>query len=245
MSILSNKEVVSETRDKFNLFRATTLVFFLTGCFLFTGCLSFSAKQAETLSKGVYAVGESIDKGRIDLAEQYNKEVQAYFPNPKKPIKIVAVTPKNQPPVVVLPKSLVGKRVVVVSTVEWQKLVDENPLLKKQLGDEQTSTKKYKAEVAQLKNDQLEEAKRVGELEDYKSSNQWFWRILGFFGIGLPTFVVVALIAVAIFFPAALPLVIVILTRVFSGVAQVGRSVVGFVVSTFNKLFKFIQSKQK
>ena len=84
-------------------------------------------KDSEPLSRAVYATSDSIDLGRIDLADQYAKQAKTLVEPPKQTITIKPLiskpTSKGTSNVVVIPASLKGMQVVVVGSQEYDDLL--------------------------------------------------------------------------------------------------------------------------
>ena len=162
-------------------------VLLLLGFLLFS-CTptKFIPKDSEPLSRAVYATSDSIDLGRIDLADQYAKQAKSLVEPPKQIITIKPLLskpsskgiPKN---VIVIPASLQGMQVIVVGSQEYEDLlkIKENALimekdvetLKKQIEDTRNALKEqfevkskllkdYENLVLQLKDKDLALLKR-------------------------------------------------------------------------------------
>jgi len=108
-------------------------------------------KDSEPLSRAVYASSDSIDLGRIDLADQYAKQAKTLVDPPKEPILIKPIVSKATSSdigknVIVVPPSLKGMQIVVVGSDEYRKLLEikENA---EQLKTEFENLQKEKEEV--------------------------------------------------------------------------------------------------
>lgn len=86
-------------------------------------------KDSEPLSKAVYATSDSIDLGRIDLADQYAKQAKTLVEPPKQTILIKPLVSKSTSKsvaknnVIVIPSSLKGMQVIVVGSQEYEDLL--------------------------------------------------------------------------------------------------------------------------
>lgn len=63
-------------------------ILIICGLILLTSCTIYTEKQTEALSRVVYATKDSLDQGRIDLADEYSKESTRIVKPPKNRIKI-------------------------------------------------------------------------------------------------------------------------------------------------------------
>jgi hypothetical protein len=105
-------------------------IFLLLVCIL-TSCAPtrYIPKDSEPLSKAVYATSDSIDLGRIDLADQYAKQAKTLVDPPKSPLVIKPMISKATSSdvgknVIVVPPSLKGMEIVVVGSEEYKKLLE-------------------------------------------------------------------------------------------------------------------------
>ena len=121
-------------------------------CLLFTflalfasSCTIYTEKQSEALSKVVYASKDSMEAARIDLADRYVTETTRLVRPPKNRIKIESVyqksiqqhigtigssskhdpIPINKQRMIIIPEKYRADTVVVVSTEEYQKLLND------------------------------------------------------------------------------------------------------------------------
>lgn len=107
-------------------------LFFLTGC---VSSPKYIEKNSEALSRSVYATGDSLVLGRIELAKKFSDESQKLVPPPKERIPIASVT-NGKAKVVTLPASLSGAVCVEENTESYKKLVkveEENKVLQYQV----------------------------------------------------------------------------------------------------------------
>lgn len=180
-------------------------------CFLF-GCTSNVARQNEALRSGVHAVNKSIEKKRFDLAEKYSRELTRLVPPPKKEIKVeefsigTGVDTKHY---TVLPESKIKTEIIVENSAEYNRVVQENEKLAAILKHESESLNKYKKtndEVLRKANDELHSEKR-------KSFWGWIAGLVPIMGFG-------GILAVCIFFPPALPVVVNWFSSVVSAIGK-------------------------
>jgi hypothetical protein len=104
---------------------------FLLLVFLLISCAPtrYIPKDSEPLSRAVYAASDSIELGRIDLADQYTKQAKTLVDPPKQPIIIKPIVSKATTAdvgknVIVVPPSLKGMQIVVVGSEKYQKLLE-------------------------------------------------------------------------------------------------------------------------
>lgn len=104
-----------------------------------TSCSTvYTEKQTEVLSRVVYATKDSLDAARIDLADSYSTEATRIVKPPKERIEIqtiyekpsavikpgtLASDPKQR--VVVIPSKYKNDIVIVVSSAEYEKLLND------------------------------------------------------------------------------------------------------------------------
>jgi hypothetical protein len=103
---------------------------FLLLVFLLISCAPtrFIPKDSDPLSKAVYATSDSIDLGRIDLADQYAKQAKTLVEPPKQVILIKPLVSKTTTKgitknVIVIPPALTGMQVIVVGSQEYEDLL--------------------------------------------------------------------------------------------------------------------------
>jgi hypothetical protein len=144
---------------------------FLLLTFLLISCAPtrYIAKDSEPLSQAVYATSESIEKGRIDLADQYAKNAKMLVNPPKNPFTVKAIISKAKDKdvgksVVVVPSYLNGMDVIVVGSEQYKKLLEikENAAL---LRVEYENLQKERDEVYRVLVEQREAKSQL--LEDY------------------------------------------------------------------------------
>jgi len=146
---------------------------FLLTAFVLMSCAPtrYIPKDSEPLSRAVYATSDSIDKGRIDLADQYSKTVITLVVPPKERIEIQPLVSKSKSNpteksknILVIPKHLQGMEVIVVDSIEYQKLLEikENVV---QIQKEVIDLKNQKKEVEDQLRDQTEAKSQL--LKDY------------------------------------------------------------------------------
>lgn len=144
---------------------------FLLLVFLLISCAPtrYIPKDSEPLSRAVYATSDSIDLGRVDLADQYAKQAKTLVDPPKQPVTIKPMISKTSKTdhgknVIVVPPSLKGMQIVVVGSEEYRKLlsIKENA---EQLKVEFENLQKEKEEVYKALAEQREAKSQL--LKDY------------------------------------------------------------------------------
>ncbi len=193
--------------------------------FSFGGCQNSIRKQKELISQTVYATGDSIKAGRVDLADSYSEQAMKLVAPPKQRLQITPVykTTKNiKEPIAVLPTHYGDKTSVVKDSIEFQKLVLENEHLKKQFEMEKKSMDILVKSVDATNKQLLEEIEK--QKSEKKSLFSWIWGLIGGLGL-LGTVVLIA------FFPAALPIVM----NIFGIVAGWIRMLLESIKNLFNK----------
>ncbi len=218
----------------------------------FTSCSTVQKRQNELIRQGVYATQESINKGRIDLADKYVNQLTKIVPPPAKKIPVQTFQVKrpvhgnvktgenvkiyaegqyfkefdtklDSEPFVVLPERLKDKPVIVENSPEFVKLVDENKDLKKQLEKERATIASFESKIEDVQRDKEKIVEKAS-----KKSGIWGWVTgLGITGIAG----IIGIIALCVFFPALMPILASIFTSIVSGVNGILR-VIG---KLFNK----------
>lgn len=144
---------------------------FLLLVFLLISCAPtrYIPKDSEPLSRAVYATSDSIDLGRIDLADQYSKQAKTLVDPPKQPVTIKPIVSKTSSTnstknVIVVPHSLRGMQIIVVGSEEYKKLLEikENAEL---LKNEFENLQKEKEEVYKALSEQRDAKSQL--LRDY------------------------------------------------------------------------------
>lgn len=121
---------------------------------LITGCTLYTEKQSEALSKSVYATTDSLNAARVDLAYYYSQETTKLVKPPKNRIDIrpvydaatIVKTVGDKTRVVIVPKEYKYDKIVVVDTLEYQKLL-ENASIASQLKKDNENLQKTVKEV--------------------------------------------------------------------------------------------------
>lgn len=104
-----------------------------------TSCSTvYTEKQTEALSRVVYATKDSLDAARIDLADSYSTEATRIVKPPKDRIEIATIYEKtsavikpgtinsdSKQRVVVIPSKYKNDLVIVVSSAEYDKLLND------------------------------------------------------------------------------------------------------------------------
>lgn len=123
------------------------LLYLVLICFLMFSCTIYTEKQSEAISQTVYATKDSLDKARIDLADEYANQSTRLIKPPKKrlqidsiykpTISVVASQSKpengqkvsvNKQRVIVIPEKYKNDTVVVVSSEEYQQLLKDKQI---------------------------------------------------------------------------------------------------------------------
>ena len=111
---------------------------------LLPSCTVYTEKQSEAISQTVYATKDSLDKARIDLADEFSSQSTRLIKPPKKRIQIESVYKQtipvlasqskpekgvkvlaNKQRVVIIPEKYKNDTVVVVSSEEYQQLLED------------------------------------------------------------------------------------------------------------------------
>lgn len=118
--------------------------FFFLLFLLLPACTVYTEKQSEAISQTVYATKDSLDKARIDLADEFANQSTRLIKPPKKRIQIESVykqvipvvasqskpekgtkVPVNKQRVIIIPEKYKNDTVVVVSSEEYQQLLKD------------------------------------------------------------------------------------------------------------------------
>lgn len=118
-------------------------------CVFLTSCVVYTEKQSEAISQTVYATKDSLDKARIDLADEYASQTTRLIKPPKKRILVESIykptinviasqskptnsngqqVPVSKQRVIIIPEKYKGDTVVVVSSTEYQQLLKEKEI---------------------------------------------------------------------------------------------------------------------
>lgn len=106
----------------------------LLAALLLSGCASapkYLERTSEALSRSVYATGDSLVLGRVELAKAYNDAAEKLVPPPKERIQIKSLH-NGTSSVVTLPESYTGSIKVGVGSKDYEKMVksqEENKTL--------------------------------------------------------------------------------------------------------------------
>lgn len=122
-----------------------TIIYSISILFFISGCVTYSEKNSEALSRAVYATKDSLEKYRIDLADSYSKEAARIAIPPKERIQIKPII-KQSKPVTLLPKGHSGNEVISVGSPEYIELI-KNSLLYKQLENDKRNAEMMTLEV--------------------------------------------------------------------------------------------------
>lgn len=120
-------------------------IYLVSFIFLFlNSCTVYTEKQSEAISQTVYATKDSLDKARIDLADEYANQSTRLIKPPKKRLQIDSVykptipvvasqskpgpgqkVPVSKQRVIIIPEKYKNDTVVVVSSEEYQQLLKD------------------------------------------------------------------------------------------------------------------------
>lgn len=198
-------------------------ILFMAFAMMLTGCQTAAVKQQKAISTGVYAIQSSMKAGRFDLAEKYEEQlvkvvtppknkiqIKTFAPVPSKDFSLVEQSPNASKPYVVLPEEFKNAPVIVNNSTQFNAIVNSSPVLKNQIKKEDaqvgTFTKQINKTVDALKTESLA-AKKKG----------WFGGIFGWVTGILGTVGILGTIALCVFFPAAIPIVMDVF-KIFFGV---------------------------
>lgn len=112
---------------------------------ILNGCVVYTEKQSEALSRTVVATKDSLDNARVDLADEYIQQAARIVKPPKNRIQINPVYKKNTPPkegvynpekntshenqrIILVPEKYKNDSIVVVNSEEYQKLLSDKKI---------------------------------------------------------------------------------------------------------------------
>jgi hypothetical protein len=191
---------------------------FLTGC----DNKIVIEKYSETLEQGVYAVADSLTNGRVDLAESYINNVEKIVPVPKNRILITPVI-KDGIRYIVINDREKNSKVIIVGSKDFNDLLKLKVINQSQQDQanqfaQQASEQAKKdadalnqlvVENKKLNDEIVQQDKIIQEYHnslEYKVKSFIHWIVIGSF-FGIP-FLGIALVALCIFFPPAIPVVL-------------------------------------
>lgn len=174
--------------------------FFLTG-----GCTSYQTKKDRIVASAIWTAKKNIEVGRVSKAKSILEEASRIVPKPKDLDKIVPLTTNNGDNIVLLPQELNNKKIIIENTPEYKKAIEENASLAIQIREDN----KYISELSRRVDDAIRT--RELELESAKRKTTFSWILSLVSGLGL-----LGTIALVVFFPAALPIVISFIKGVFN-----------------------------
>lgn len=219
----------------FRKFIVLTLVFSF-----FVGCESAQVKVNKTISRGVYGTQEAIRAGRFDEAKRINDELIRIVAPPKdrmvinsfvtdsKKSKLDLAEPNKK--YIVLPEGFDTSNVLARESAEYKNILAENENLRGKETENQKSLDKFSKQT-----DEAIQARDAELAKEKKKS--WFWRIAGIFGFGG----IIGLVALAIFFPAILPIIMSFLSGIL---AFLGGLITGMIQSIKNATTKFKRKEE-
>lgn len=178
-------------------------LFFLPLTFLFVACASTQQQQQETVSRGVYAVHDSLKSGRVELAQSYSQELTKLVPAPAKRLKIAPVAPATP----------------------------------KEAQNENRQLEVYSQDVERLK---AETIKQAGETKQtlwgsLKQTYSFLKFLTGFGGLAIA----IGLVALVVFVPGALPVVLNLAGVAWALLKKAG----GILTSITLKLLEWVKGK--
>jgi len=218
------------------------LILFLlvTSC----GFNTIQKQQAVFISKAAYATNDSLTVGRFDLATEHSNRLITFIAPPS-PSDRITIKPfinshvdkkansniiYNTNPIVVLPLAFKTNPIIFKNSPEFFKMLMDNKELQRQIDDEQKINVDLNKAQDKLKREKENDYNKL--LEEQKRSNRFFNFLkifTGIFGI-----LGIASIAVMIFIPGVIPLVL----NVFSTIFGIVRNVLSFIVNWLNAFFK-------
>ena len=188
--------------------RQFLLIFLLCAVACFSGCSTSQERlvkhRNEAVAVAVYGMRDSIEAGRFDLAQKYASAATKIVAPPEKkviikPIYVTNPTSKVKEKVAVLPPAFKADiKVVIRESPELEEITVKQPEIKKQLEEEDKTVAAVEKQVEKV----MREEERRALAPEKKSSTGWGWIWALITGGG-----VISLIAIAVFFPAALPLI--------------------------------------
>lgn len=208
------------------------LFLLLSVCLIFgSGCTSSEKKRNTAISRGVYSAQEAIRKGRVDLAVQYLNETTRIVAPPKykNNIKSFSVPTSGAAHLknvdyVVLPPELVNRPVIIEDSKEYKEILVANKELAKQVESEKKKVEAFKGEV--------DNTIRAVQNEATKEKKKGFW---GWILAAVSSFGLIGIVLVAIFFPAALPIILSVAQSVFSFILNWFKTILGIIGGYFKK----------
>jgi hypothetical protein len=187
-------------------------------------------KYSETLEQGIYAVADSLNSGRVDLAESYINNVETIVPVPKNRIIITPVI-KDGIRYVIINDREKNSKVIIVGSSDFKELLNEKAINQKEeeiaANFQQQADKQKQIDTDALNQLVIENKKLTEEItqqntiiEEYHNSLEYkvksflHWLSIGSL-LGIP-FVAIGLVVLCIFFPPAIPFVLQLVAYVIS-----------------------------
>jgi hypothetical protein len=182
--------------------------------FLLAGCngIYYSKKDSETLSRGTYAVRDSLVVSRVDLAKKYSDETIRIVVPPKNPIKIEGINKTSQDKdgnkiverVVILPESAPINSIRVNSDEFKELLKDKHTLENYTKGE--AVWKDYSDEVElRIREEAVNSAKKEELIKNQETqirSLVWYrnivWSAISIVGVGVLLYILSLLIRAGI-----------------------------------------------
>lgn len=236
------------------------LTILLTIPLLLCSCSTNNVQKRESIavSKAVYAINDSIEAGRFDLAKKYSTEsTRIVAPPPaKERIKVNKFEVKEKQSVVknfngedvvppfisrsyvVLPSGYDETRIVVVGSEQYNKLLDENKDLRKQISDEINTFSDYKRNNDKLLRDKEEELQKLRSKPGFFKTIWNFatgflkWGMLGIIIVG------VGFVLLAFLVPGLAPFIWAIfrtIGSIFGGILRLLSRAMYWIIERFSK----------
>ncbi len=187
-------------------------------CFNF-GCANQNAlkRRMDAISTGTYAIKDSIDNNRYDLASKYSTQLVRLVPPPKHRIKILPLivseessNQKYKKTLLVLPKenaAVLKENIIVEDTPDFQSLILNNSNLGKQQDFDIKSFNGFSGKVDKS----IKEESKVQEELNQTGKHSWFGKLFSFLkwgGLITTILIVGGVLVIAIFFPMLWPIVL-------------------------------------
>jgi len=201
-------------------------------CALACSCASLPRRQSAAMSKAFYAEQDALKAGRIDLAAKYGEQAARLMPPPAKrqPIKPVESGGTRY---VILPPAFNGTPALAIGSPAFTTLASADKPLQRQFSAEDKAFEKTTAETDKVVS---AEAKAVEKAETQAlfASHTFRGRVKFYGSLAL---LVAGLIALCIFFPAAVP-VLVAICRALTGALSAVVSFMGAIIRRLIALWK-------
>lgn len=163
-------------------------------CFLLSGCATAIKTRQRAIGQGVYAIQNSLNAGRFDLAKKYSDELTKIVPPPSNQNKVtnIEATGTNY---IVIPKEFNNSKAIWENSAEIKQIITTNLELKKSSEKEAKDLTLYKGKIGESMN------MTINESEKPKSNG-----ISGWLTASIGTLGVIGVAGACIAFPALIPL---------------------------------------